>query len=448
MTGTRRVIIKRTKNIKADSSYIKRYIRTYIDEKGKYSYPRGEISDSNLTEEERKKLRLSSKGIVFTGGFFGEDIIDEKITSENKRKKKIFDFVNKWMFYQRKINKEMEHAYRIVLSMSPVCYEQLREFGIQPEFALKRIWECAIKEFLKNEEGAWIAGCHLDKKHPHLHIILFPYTSRFEKIQLNYQSEEKNPMLELIAISNLEAEKFWREYLPLRYQNPDTAKALLQAKPEEDVPLPDLKTFYREDNSLLPQNQKRITQSSFISYKWEKPESSTPSYPIPEKSSISIIQKAFKKISNFWKEFREAIENKSLQNIENKISENLIMDNDEEKNLLRKAKEEFEQAKNIQINKKKFMSLLISYLENYIFVWKNKREREREFLKVGQNFTEPIKCIFYAIRARIMEAIMIFAKIKESPDHYEEIDYENKKLPSLQRIKARLLRTNNIQNFR
>ena len=156
---------------------------------------------------------------------------------------------------------------RYAISLDIGAKDQLKDAGIPAALALRVIWQDSLETYAKiegftkpNEQLGWIAGLHQDKEHLHLHVALFPTTSLGNPLRLSDKPQSADPddqhITRLVAIANIQAEKFWRSNLPDIYQNPAVQLARLTNQPDPEsgpngIELKHLLPIYCSNNKAL-----------------------------------------------------------------------------------------------------------------------------------------------------------------------------------------------------
>ena len=209
------------------------------------------------------------------------DLAQLMATGINRQKEWIEKVARHWetlLLSPFSTNKRTE-GIRYAVSLDIGAKDQLKEAGVPAALALRVIWQNSLETYAKvegftkpNEQLGWIAGLHQDKEHLHLHVALFPTTSTGNPLRLSDKSQSADPndqhITRLVAIANIQAEKFWREHLPDIYQNPAVQLARLNALPDPEtgpngIELNDLLPIYCSNNKALKLFPLQIAQNAF-----------------------------------------------------------------------------------------------------------------------------------------------------------------------------------------
>jgi hypothetical protein len=203
----------------------------------------------------------------------------------NRQKEWIEKFAQEWdrLLASPLTAKKKAAGIRYAISLDIGANQQLKASYIPASLALRVIWQNTLREYAKaegfnqeNETLGWVAGFHQDKKHLHLHVALFPTTSHGRPLRLS--DKQNSPHLtdqhltRLVAIANVEAEKFWRKELPNFYQTPAVQLARLQNQidPLEGISLEKLLPIYCANNKKLNQFPAELAAAAFTRIKDEE----------------------------------------------------------------------------------------------------------------------------------------------------------------------------------
>jgi hypothetical protein len=255
-----RVILKKTSYLKrqerGNSKRISKYLEKYVDEVGKAIAKNGEAPwirerlQNSQTQEPRWLLPQERTGVFYTGGFLGEG--ESPGNSEaNKQKGWIRRFTTNWVKALEKNNTRRNDGFRFILGLSPQTVKELTACGISCDQAMREIW-CTTVSLYRERHGwtspqddiAWLAGAHHDTDNAHMHIMLFPTTKSGKILRTNNSrgKERINDLNDLIAMSNIATEIYYREYMPFKYQSSEFKSELMQS-PEQEPRIPDLEEF-------------------------------------------------------------------------------------------------------------------------------------------------------------------------------------------------------------
>jgi hypothetical protein len=269
-----RVILKKTKYFPKGSATssrnLKRYLSKYMDEveKGKQKN-RGEnpsILLPPLNPNSQTILPDESDGTFWTGGFLGNTKSPPHY-EKNKHKGWIQNTKNTWVQLLNQNPSRRNDGFRFVLSLAPESLKALKENAQSPDQALREIWRQTLWLYRKqhhwdtpDQELGWLAASHHDTNNTHLHILVFPTTQSGLPLRTNNQRgpEKEDDLNNLIALSNIAAEIYWRQTLPLQNQSPQYLQALA-LNPTEEPPIPTLASFGIK--SGLPNPQKKTQKT-------------------------------------------------------------------------------------------------------------------------------------------------------------------------------------------
>jgi len=252
----KRVILKKTtylnKNQRGLSKRISTYLERYVSEVGKAQQKHGEAPWKKMGGETEPKWLLPSEktGVFYTGGFLGE-AESPGSTEANKQKGWVKRFTGNYIRALEKCPKRRNDGLRFILSLAPEAVSHLTQANISVDQAMREIWRTTIELYRERhgwsdpkDDLAWIAGAHHDTDNTHMHILLFPTTKSGKLLRTNNArgKERVNDLNELVAMTNIASEIFWRELLPLKLQSPEF-QALLAQEPETEPPLPTIESF-------------------------------------------------------------------------------------------------------------------------------------------------------------------------------------------------------------
>jgi hypothetical protein len=258
--GLFRVVLKKTKYFVKESAsqrhgrLLTRYLQRYVDEVEKAKMKAGEnpaVKQKKIEKREAKWLLPEEvSGQLWSGGFLGESFSSGN-HQKNKQRGWIKRKTKEWTRLLENKSKRRNDGFRFVLGMSPDAVQCLNTSGRSPDQALREIWRISIDLYRKrhgwdslDDELAWLAGAHHDTDNTHLHILLFPTTKSGKPLRTNNArgKERVDDLNELVAITNIAAEIYWREALPFDLQSPQYQKELL-TNPSKEPELPTLKDF-------------------------------------------------------------------------------------------------------------------------------------------------------------------------------------------------------------
>lgn len=252
----KRVILKKTTYLQKHSrGLVKRittYLERYVNEVGKASQKRGEPPWKSLPQKTEAKWLLPEEktGVFYTGGFLGESPSPGS-NEPNKQKGWVRRFIKNYAMALEKCPKRRVDGFRFILSLAPEAVADLTAANISTDQAMREIWRTTVELYRArhgwsdpSEDLAWVAGAHHDTDNTHMHILLFPTTKSGKLLRTNNARgpERINDLNELVAMTNIASEIFWRELLPLSLQSPEF-RAALKENPEEEPPLPTITSF-------------------------------------------------------------------------------------------------------------------------------------------------------------------------------------------------------------
>jgi hypothetical protein len=204
--------------------------------------------------------------------------LDDIVQGTNRQKEWIQKLAQHWdeLLASPLTARKRSQGIRYAISLDTHANQQLAAAGIPTALALRAIVEntlrhyAAVEGFDHNHETlGWVAGLHQDKEHLHLHVALFPTTShgtplRLSDKQSSAQTSDQH-LTRLVAIANVETEKFWRKHLPDHSQNPAVQLARLtnQIDPVEGVDLEALLPIYCAHNRKLKHFPPQIATNAF-----------------------------------------------------------------------------------------------------------------------------------------------------------------------------------------
>ena len=192
--------------------------------------------------------------------------LEEITQGTNRQKEWIQKLAHEWdrLLSSPLTARKRSHGIRYAISLDVQANQQLAASGIPTALALRAILAntllayAQVEGFDQDQETlGWVAGLHQDKEHLHLHVALFPTTSHGTPLRLSDKQNSANPgdqhLTRLVAIANIEAEKFWRKELPDHTQNPAVQLARLQNQidPPHGVDLESLLPIYCGHNKTL-----------------------------------------------------------------------------------------------------------------------------------------------------------------------------------------------------
>jgi len=255
-----RVILKKTSYLKrqerGNSKRISKYLEKYVDEVGKALAKNGEAPWASKggkavgLEEARWLLPKEKTGVFYTGGFLG----DGESPGNNQPKKQkgwIRRFTSNWLKALEKHSHRRNDGFRFILGLSPQTVRELTACNISCDQAMREIWSTAMGLYRERhgwtshaDELAWLAGAHHDTDNAHLHIMLFPTTKSGKLLRTNNNrgKDKVNDLNDLIAMVNIAADIYYREFMPFRFQSQEFKTSLLNS-PEEEPSLPSLEDF-------------------------------------------------------------------------------------------------------------------------------------------------------------------------------------------------------------
>jgi hypothetical protein len=263
-----RVILKKTKYFPKGSPdtgrRLKRYLSKYMDEieKGKQKNRGENPTITPKTPTPQPSLPDETSGTFWTGGFLGHTKSPSSY-EKNKQKGWIINTKNNWIQLLSQTPSRRNDGFRFVLSLSKPSLETLTKENQSPDQALREIWRLTIQLYRKQHQWStpendigWIASPHHDTQNTHLHILLFPTTRSGIPLRTNNQRgpDKENDLNNLIALSNIAAEIYWRENLPLNAQS-KTYISHISQNPTNEPPLQTLENF--QIPSGLPQKKPR-----------------------------------------------------------------------------------------------------------------------------------------------------------------------------------------------
>jgi hypothetical protein len=196
----------------------------------------------------------------------------------NRQKEWIAKLAQEWdrLLASPLTKKRKADAIRYAISLDPAASKQLTSTGIPASLALRVILENSLREYAKvegfnqqHERLGWVAGFHQDKEHLHLHVALFPTTSHGRPLRLSDKQNSAHTgdqhLTRLVAIVNIEAEKFWRKQLPHYHQTPAVQLARLQNHPDppDGVNLENVLPVYCANNKKLKLFPAQLAAAAF-----------------------------------------------------------------------------------------------------------------------------------------------------------------------------------------
>lgn len=259
--ATWRIILKKTRLFekgRISANYgreLKRYLARYVDEVGKAATKGGEGPSERRGEEKEARWLLpeESTGILWSGGFFGEEF-SAGMAQSNKQLGWCRNFVNRWIGALEPATRRRNDGFRFIMSLGPKAVEDLTASGISVDQAMRSVWKTTVALYRerhgwteKGGELGWVAGAHHDTDNAHMHLIVFPTTLDGTPLKTNYRGvgEKKiDDLNDLIAMCNIAAEIFWRDNLGLEYQSREYREKILD-NPESEPDLPEIKDFKR-----------------------------------------------------------------------------------------------------------------------------------------------------------------------------------------------------------
>ena len=235
-----------------------RYLKRYMDEIGKALQKSENWLNPKIPKQIKNQWLLPKErtGILYTGGFFGDN--ESPGSMEPKLQNKwIRRFTENWVDWLTPRNKRRTDGFRFMLSLSTEAVAQLNESKQSVDQAMREIWRESIRQYRQRhcfekpeDELAWICGAHHDTEHTHIHIVLFPTTksgkilrtNNGRVIDRNNTEHRINDLNDFAAMTNIAAEKWWRQHMQFHQQDPDFV-TLLSLDPEQEPPLPTLLDF-------------------------------------------------------------------------------------------------------------------------------------------------------------------------------------------------------------
>jgi hypothetical protein len=262
--SVRRTILKKTVYFAKGSvatgggAPLLRYLKRYMDEIGK-ALQKSENWRNPKTQKSIKNQWLLPKertGILYTGGFFG-DVESPGSLQPREQRKWIRKFTDTWVDWLTPRTKRTTDGFRFMMSLSTQAVAQLNESKQSVDQAMREIWRETLRIYrhrhgFENPEDdvAWICGAHHDTEHTHIHIVLFPTTksgkilrtNNARIVDRNNPHQRINDLNDFSAMTNIAAEKWWRQNMQFHQQAPDFV-TLLSLDPEQEPPLPTLNDF-------------------------------------------------------------------------------------------------------------------------------------------------------------------------------------------------------------
>ena len=255
--ATWRIVLKKTRyfekgRIAANfGRELKRYLGRYVDEVGKAATKHGEGPREQKGSEPRWLLPEESTGVLWSGGFFGEEF-SPGMKEPNKQLGWCRRLVDKWIGELGPATRRRNDGFRFVMSLGPRAVEDLTASGISVDQAMRNIWKTTVELYRerhgwsgKDGQLGWVAGAHHDTDNAHMHLIVFPTTKGGTPLKTNFRGvgERKiDDLNDLIALANISAEIFWRENLGLEYQAREYKESLL-INAEKEPELPEIKDY-------------------------------------------------------------------------------------------------------------------------------------------------------------------------------------------------------------
>ena len=211
--------------------------------------------------------------------------LEEITQGTNRQKEWIQKLAHEWdrLLSSPLTARKRSHGIRYAISLDVQANQQLAASGIPTALALRAILDNTLRAYAQvegfdqdQETLGWVAGLHQDKEHLHLHVALFPTTSHGTPLRLSDKQNSANPgdqhLTRLVAIANIEAEKFWRKELPDHTQNPAVQLARLQNQidPPQGVDLKTLLPIYCGHNKTLKLFPADIALAAFAQFKTDE----------------------------------------------------------------------------------------------------------------------------------------------------------------------------------
>jgi hypothetical protein len=211
--------------------------------------------------------------------------LEEIAQGTNRQKEWIQKLAHQWdqLLASPLTTKKRSHGIRYAISLDIQANQQLAASGIPTALALRVILNNTLRTYARvegfehNQETlGWVAGLHQDKEHLHLHVALFPTTSHGTPLRLSDKQNSAHTgdqhLTRLVAIANIEAEKFWRKELPDYTQNPAVQLARLQNQidPPQGVDLQTLLPIYCGHNKKLKLFPNEIALNAFNQIKTDE----------------------------------------------------------------------------------------------------------------------------------------------------------------------------------